>query len=817
MLQQIERIGLEMEKQKASNKSLTAPSISADSEYRCHPALRGGQPPLPNKFTASQMESLTAICNTFVPSLHMSASAAPNGTLSTGFGQKEIRKKSSCDEIESFYRLSASDLEVPAQVAAGMLCAWTKPMQFFLVSLVLWLLATRLGTFILCGRASMRRKAPYYLERFAMLPCAQREKVLQSWSKSVFWRLQMLFKLLKCYILFAFYSKVDKNGHNPSWAAIGYTLPHLRADHDRQHKFSTHLQHQNVHHFDQLHNKIINANTATEEMLQMLLHSAGFSVSEDVSRLWKHWINGKSFVDQEKLQGIVIRCDVVVVGSGCGGSVIAALLAQEGYKVVIVEKGDNYNRQDLPLLEGPSMGAMYEQSGALTTEDGGVILLAASTLGGGSEINWSASFRTPPHVLQEWSQKYQLKQFESTEYQMAMDKVCQRLGVQNKVQHESFQNAVLRKGCENLGYDCHNIPRNTSSDHYCGWCCFGCPSGQKQSTTETWLHDAVAANAVILTGCKAEAALLSPNKGPSGKARQAKGVVARAGRSSKMIFIESRATVVACGSLFTPPLLKKSGLKNANIGRNLHLHPVQLVWGYFPEELEPKGKSYEGGIMTAVSRIAADWDKSGYGALLETPSVHPGVFAVATPWCSGLDFKERMRRFPRIAHLISLTRDCGGGTVDASSDGKLIINYTISEKDKESSTQGAVHGLKLLLAAGAEMIGTANIDGEIFIPKDQSDCITDQIDHYLKRVRGGMFKKLSTPLMSAHQMGSCRMGVDAKTSAVDPGGETWEANGLFVGDASVFPSAVGVNPMITVQSVALCIGQSVLRFLQKDI
>lgn len=112
--------------------------------------------------------------------------------------------------------------------------------------------------------------------------------------------------------------------------------------------------------------------------------------------------------------------------------------------------------------------------------------------------------------------------------------------------------------------------------------------------------------------------------------------------------IESKVTIASCGALRTPVLLKRSGLKNPNIGKNLHLHPVAMAWGYFPDDTdapvhdiwpESKKKSYEGGIMTAMSSVVGNFEGSGYGAVIQTPALHPGMFSVLMPWVSGTNRK----------------------------------------------------------------------------------------------------------------------------------------------------------------------------------
>lgn len=130
---------------------------------------------------------------------------------------------------------------------------------------------------------------------------------------------------------------------------------------------------------------------------------------------------------------LTIRCDAVVVGSGSGGGVVAGVLARSGYKVVVLDKGNYFARNNLSLLEGPTATQMYEGGGLIATNNLGAIFLAGSTVGGGSAVNWSASIPTPRHVTDEWCNTYQLELFGSKAYKQALDTVCKRMGVQSEV------------------------------------------------------------------------------------------------------------------------------------------------------------------------------------------------------------------------------------------------------------------------------------------------------------------------------------------------------------------------------------------------
>ncbi|CAL0303831.1 unnamed protein product [Lupinus luteus] len=742
----------------------------------CHPLLKGGR--VENKykhgFSDAEMDSLTSLCEIVLPPLPMNSLKA----------RKEDHDTS--EAVKSFWNTSASRYPIPHEVAE-MLAKRALTEALILVRVILWLLATKLGTFLLCGFLSLGDKWPY-INNFSNMSLEKREKVMQRWliHSRFLTPIRLAFGYIKILCLFVFFSRADENGDNPAWKAIGYEV-------------YTNEKLTNISDKRPLEKGVTETMHESDSTLLQSLLKKGLNVTHD-----------------SKNNILKVKCDALVIGSGSGGGVAASVLSSAGHKVVVLEKGNYFVPKDYSSLEGPSMNQLYETGGILSSADSRMLLLAGSTVGGGSAVNWSACIKTPNNVLKEWSEEYNLPLFQSLEYLSAMETVCKKVGVTENCTQEGFQNQVLRKGCQSLGLEVDYVPRNSSGNHYCGSCGYGCPTGEKQGTQVTWLVDAVDNGAVIITGCKAERLLFESNKSGSSRKKKCSGVIAKAlsSRVTIKLQIEAKVTVSAGGALLTPPLMISSGLKNKNIGRNLHLHPVLMTWGYFPDSISDlKGKSYEGGIITSVHKVmptSRDSNKSGARAIIETPLLGPASFASLCPWESGLDFKNRMLNYPRTTHLITIIRDFACGEV--TSEGR--IKYKLSKIDKENMKAGLQQGLRILIAAGAVEVGTHRSDGQRIKCNEISENEVEEFIENVNPVEGvlspGEYWNLYT---SAHQMGSCRMGVNEKEGAVDENGESWEAQGLFVCDASVLPTAVGVNPMITIQSTALCISNRIVQYL----
>lgn len=481
-----------------------------------------------------------------------------------------------------------------------------------------------------------------------------------------------------------------------------------------------------------------------------------------------------------------LDCDVCVVGSGAGGGTAAAVLAAAGLDVVVLEAGGHYDDADFDGGELEGWRRLYAQGGAAATHDQSVGLLAGSCLGGSTVVNYSTSFRTPDKVRAEWATSG-VPAFTSDAYTRSLDAVCDRLGVNVDHNRLSRREELFRRGLRALDWHCDAMPRNVrgcdQEGPECGWCGFGCRRGAKQSTLKTWLVDAHASGARILVRTSARGVLLAGGAVRGVEAQTADG---------HRVTVRARAVVAACGAIQTPALLRRSGLGNRAIGRNLRLHPVTGVFGVFDEEVRP----WEGTMQAVYSDHDRDLDGAGYGVKYETAAIHPSLFAAYAPWRSAAQYAEVADGLAHLGVVGVLLRDRSRGEVRVGRDGEPVARYRLSEEDVGHVRTGLDGAAQILEAAGARRIISAH---SRFIAYEPERGSRERFMHDTDACGYGPGRCL---FYSFHLMGSARMGGSRASSACGPEGETWEARNLVVCDGSTFPTASGVNPMITIEAIA---------------
>jgi choline dehydrogenase-like flavoprotein len=429
--------------------------------------------------------------------------------------------------------------------------------------------------------------------------------------------------------------------------------------------------------------------------------------------------------------------------------------------VLVVERGPLADPPQFTHREVPTFRRLYLDGGMLTTRNRRVALLAGSCLGGGTVVNYTTSLRLPDDVRKEWARVSGLDLFTSTAFTEAMDAVCARLSVNLDHNRPSRRDELMARGLAALGWHHDRMPRNVvgcSQDDVCGYCGFGCIRDAKQSMLATYLIDAWSHGARFLVECAAERVVVERGR--------ARGIVART-RDGRTVRVAARAVVVAAGAIHTPALLLRSGL-GGPIGKRIYLHPVVAAWGHFDERVEP----WNGTIQAIYSEELARLHR-GYGVRFETAPVHPALFALALPWAGANEFDRAMRELPRTSFVGVLLRDRVGGGVTIDREGAPLVSYRLSRYDRRHLRRGLAGAARVLQAAGATSVVT-------------HDAL----------------------YASFHQMGTCPMGRHPR-SVVNDTGRTHEVPDLYVADASLFPTASGVNPMITIAALAYHVAQEV--------
>jgi len=277
-----------------------------------------------------------------------------------------------------------------------------------------------------------------------------------------------------------------------------------------------------------------------------------------------------------------------------------------------------------------------------------------------------------------------------------------------------------------------------------------------------------------------------------GRAVGVRATVRQADMPAWTLVVRSRVVVAAAGAIGTPALLQRSAVRGKALGAHLRLHPGTAVAGIFEERLNP----WEGTMQAIYSDQFINSDGQHHGVKIESGPMHPAILALATPWRDPAHYNRLMRSLPHMSVAAPLVRDHHSGRVTAH-QGSARVDYRLSREDVADVRQGIEASARIFEAGGALEIFTSQAAFVSYRPGQRGGLagFMDEVDR-----RGYGPGQMS--YLSFHQMGSCRMGVDPETSVIGPDHESHAVKGLFVADGSAFPSASGVNPMITIMSMA---------------
>lgn len=486
-----------------------------------------------------------------------------------------------------------------------------------------------------------------------------------------------------------------------------------------------------------------------------------------------------------------LACDVCIIGSGPGGAVVAKELAEKGHAVVLLEEGSHVLQSECNGMPLPGLMRTYRDGGATgTIGNTAISVTMGRCIGGSSTVNSATCFRTPDTVLANWRRDLGLDRLTPENLNPHFERVETILNVTRLPWEVLGKNAqIVKRGCDRLGLTCRPLMHNVKDCKGCGPCQFGCREGSKQSVDVTYIPLAEQHGAKILADCRAEKLII--------RNRIAHGVIASVihpgtGVRSHMVEVAARMVVVAGGAMITPAFLKRNGLKNRHIGTNLQIHPGTRVVALMDEDVE----GWKG-----VSQGAYVDDFSGQGIMLEGIFVHPSLMLPALPGI-GEKHKQMAVDCKRLAAFGVMAHDETTGRVfnlpGSGRANRPVSTYFVSPQDIRRLITGVARTAEIFFAAGARRIFTG------IAPMPVIHFASD-----IKKLFAMKIKPVQVEMLAFHPLGSCRMSAHPTLGAVSPAGETYDVRNLYVSDGSVVPTSLGVNPQITIMTLATLMAEGI--------
>lgn len=520
---------------------------------------------------------------------------------------------------------------------------------------------------------------------------------------------------------------------------------------------------------------------------------------------------------------IQLEADVVVVGSGAGGGVVAAAVAAAGRSVVVLEAGPFVDEATMPRDEMTAFERLYLNHGLLATWDGGVTMLSGSGVGGGTLVNWMTTIAAPPSVRGEWASEHGIDAIEDgSDWTDDVEAIETELEVSQTTVVPPKDQLIIH-GAAVLGWEAAPIRRNSSGCDDCGSCPFGCTRGTKRSGIRVHLATAFLAGARIVPRVRVTRVIVEHGRavGVEGLALVPDPVSGAAipdpsrpgGVRVRSIVVRAPQVVLAAGALRTPAVVQGSGLDHPAIGRNLRIHPVSgmLVRSAAPVEM------WRGPMQAARSLQFIEGDGTRRGYVIESAPGHAGLIALAAPW-EGTDAHARlMDELRSLAPLIAVTRDGGEGRATLTRAGRVRIDYALDAAGIATLRHAIGSVATLARAAGARDMVVPGVSPAWFHAGHGARRDDAAFATYLDRLARFDFAPNRGAVLSAHQMGTVRMGTDPRRHACDTAGRLRAGTrgdevigGLYVADGSLFPTGIGVNPMLTVMALARRVARTVL-------
>ncbi len=484
---------------------------------------------------------------------------------------------------------------------------------------------------------------------------------------------------------------------------------------------------------------------------------------------------------------VTLDADVCVVGSGAGGAVVACELAEAGRSVVLVEDGPYLRGDAYVQREEVMYPRLYREGGTKATADYTVLVSQGRAVGGSTVASFCLCIRPPRPLLTYWARQFKLPGVDYESLHPHLRQVEKRIGAKRILPEQVNGNGSrLLQGSEKLGYRGYLPLHNRIECLGCGYCALGCTYERKGDMSTTYVPAASRAGALIVPDCQVRQVATQ-----KGKAVGVGGVFLRS-RTGQTYSLKVKAEVVilAAGAINSPRLWRQSRLPDpqSEVGRNLRLQPQVVVTALYPEPIEAWKGIPQGYVVDEFLTLGASSAGSGY--LLVPSFAHPVAAASMLPGYGG-EHRELMTLYPRLGAIAVLLHDHTRGRLELEENGPPAVSYRLGGSDEDQLVDALEKASEVSFAAGAE---------KVFLPYNDVVTIGKRGAYQAIRDRG---VRVNDPLFISYQpQGTLRMGGDARQSVVDSHGEAHTVRNLFVCDASVFPTSVGVPAQLTVMTLA---------------
>ena len=394
--------------------------------------------------------------------------------------------------------------------------------------------------------------------------------------------------------------------------------------------------------------------------------------------------------------------DVVIIGSGAGGSVAAAQLSKAGLKVASVEEGNLNTHKDFGKSEVQSYGSLYHDNANRMTKDKYISILQGRGVGGSTVINWTSSFHLPSDTLAFWQENFGVSwgQKELAPHYQAMES---RLNIAEWKIPPNENNASLERGLQKIGKESKRIPRNVKGCINLGYCGLGCPVNAKQSMLITTIPDALENGASLFYNSFALRFNWDKNTIRSLECRVGEGN----GKFGKKSYtLRAKHFVLAAGAIGSPAILLRSKVPDPGerIGKNTTLHPTVVSGAVMRKGVY----GFSGAPQSVYSDdFLKEFPIDGeLGFKLETTPIFPLILAALIP-NTGAIHRDIMSALPSVQGTIALIRDGfdperSGGLVSISGDGLPVIDYKWTKELADASRRALLTMAELQFAAGAK-------------------------------------------------------------------------------------------------------------------